>query len=107
MEASFYISNSGSRNLGYIYDRNGDIIFDDNAENGQYPDGYFKDLGNLIGDASGQMTNTLVAKNLEKLSNYSFTSGITYKGGKAAIYSTLSHDANEAVYSAFGDTAVL
>ena len=103
MEASFYISNSGSRNLGYIYDRNGDIIFDDNAENGQYPDGYFKDLGNLIGDASGQMTNTLVAKNLEKLSNYSFTSGITYKGGKAAIYSTLSHEANEAVYSAFGD----
>lgn len=103
MEASFYISNSGSRNLGYIYDRNGDIIFDDNAENGQYPDGYFKDLGNLIGDASGQMTNTLVAKNIEKLSNYSFTSGITYKGGKAAIYSTLSHDANEAVYSAFGD----
>ena len=82
MEASFYISNSGSRNLGYIYDRNGDIIFDDNAENGQYPDGYFKDLGNLIGDASGQMTNTLVAKNLEKLSNYSFTSGITYKGGE-------------------------
>lgn len=82
MEASFYISNSGSRNLGYIYDRNGDIIFDDNAENGQYPDGYFKDLGNLIGDASGQMTNTLVAKNLEKLSNYSFTSGITYKGGR-------------------------
>ena len=73
MEASFYISNSGSRNLGYIYDRNGDIIFDDNAENGQYPDGYFKDLGNLIGDASGQMTNTLVAKNIEKLSNYSFT----------------------------------
>ena len=65
MEASFYISNSGSRNLGYIYDRNGDIIFDDNAENGQYPDGYFKDLGNLIGDASGQMTNTLVAKNIE------------------------------------------
>lgn len=102
MEASFYISNSGSRNLGYVYDRNGDILFDDNAEEGQYADGYFKDLGNLIGDASGQMTNTLVARNLEKLSNYSFTSGISYKGGKAAIYSTLSHDANEQVYSAFG-----
>ncbi|MGN1481627.1 penicillin-binding transpeptidase domain-containing protein [Porcipelethomonas sp.] len=103
MEASFYISNSGSRNLGYIYDRNGDIIFDDNAQEGQYEDGYFKDLGNLIGDASGQMTNTLVARNIEKLSNYSFTSGITNKGGKAAIYSTINHDANEKVYSAFGD----
>ena len=31
MEASFYISNSGSRDLGYIYVRNGDIIFDDDA----------------------------------------------------------------------------
>lgn len=103
MEASFYISNSGSRNLGYVYDRNGDIIFDDNAQEGQYADGYFKDLGNLMGDASGQMTNTLVARNLEKLSNYSFTSGITNKGGKAAIYSTIDHDANEKVYSAFGD----
>lgn len=103
MEASFYISNSGSRDLGYIYDRNGDIIFDDDAREGDYPDGYFKDFGNLIGDASGQMTNTLVAKNLERLSNYSFTSGITRKGGKAAIYSTLDHKANEQVYSAFGD----
>lgn len=26
MEASFYISNSGSRDLGYVYDCNGDII---------------------------------------------------------------------------------
>lgn len=63
MEASFYISNSGSRDLGYVYDCNGDIIFDDEAQEGDYPDGYFKDVGNLIGDASGQMTNTLVANN--------------------------------------------
>lgn len=103
MEASFYISNSGSRDLGYVYDCNGDILFDDDAKDGNYPDGYFKDIGNLIGDASGQMTNTLVANNLEKLSNYSFTKGITKKGGKAAIYSTLNHNANEQVYSAFGD----
>ena len=103
METSFYISNSGSRDLGYVYDCNGDIIFDDNAQAGDYPDGYFKDVGNLIGDASGQMTNTLVANNLERLSNYSFTKGITRKGGKAAIYTTLNHDANEQVYSAFGD----
>lgn len=103
LEASFYISNSGNRNLGYVYDANGEILFDDNADEGDYPDGYFKDVGNFIGDASGQMTNTLVAKNLEKLSNYSFTSGITNKNGKAAIYSTLSHKANEQVYSAFGE----
>lgn len=103
MEASFYISNSGSRDLGYVYDCNGDIIFDDSAKEGDYPDGYFKDVGNLIGDASGQMTNTLVANNLENLSNYSFTKGITRKGGKAAIYTSLNHDANEQVYSAFGD----
>lgn len=102
MEASFYISNSGSRDLGYIYDCNGDIIFDDNAKEGDYPDGYFKDVGNLVGDASGQMTNTLVANNLERLSNYSFTKGITRKGGLAAIYATLNHQANEQVYSAFG-----
>ena len=101
-EAAFYISNSGSRNLGFVYDCNGDLLFDDNAEDGDYPAGYFKDVGNLIGDASGQMTNTLVANNMEYLSNYSFTSGITAKGGKAAIYSTLNHSANEAVYSSFG-----
>ncbi|MCM1226251.1 MAG: penicillin-binding transpeptidase domain-containing protein [Clostridium sp.] len=101
-EASFYISNSGSRDLGYIYDCNGDIIFDDNAKDGDYPDGYFKDVGNLVGDAGGQMTNTLVANNLERLSNYSFTKGITRKGGKAAVYTSLDHSANEKVYSAFG-----
>ena len=101
-EASFYISRSGVRNLGYIYDCNGEILFDDNAESGSYESGHFKDVGNFIGDASGQMTNTLVAKNMEKLSNYSFTSGIQNKGGKAAIYSTLDHSANEKVYTAFG-----
>ncbi len=101
-EASFYISNSGSRDLGYVYDCNGEILFDDNAKQGDYPDGHFKDVGSLIGDASGQMTNTLVANNLEKLSNYSFTKGITRKGGKAAIYATIDHKANEKVYSSFG-----
>lgn len=102
-EAKFYISHSPEATLGYVYDRNRDVIFDDNAKEGDYPDGYFKDVGNLIGDTSGQMTNTLVNKNLEKLSNYSFSAGIDTKNGKAAIYSTLNHDANEKVYSAFGD----
>ncbi len=102
-EASFYISHSPSATLGFVYDKNGDVLFDDNAKEGDYPDGHFKDVGNLIGDTSGQMSNTLVNKNLEKLSNYSFTAGIDNKNGKAAIYSTLDHSANEQVYSAFGD----
>ncbi|MGN0612628.1 MAG: penicillin-binding transpeptidase domain-containing protein [Porcipelethomonas sp.] len=102
-EASFYISHSSEANLGYVYDCSGEILFDDNAKPGDYPDGHFKDVGNLIGDTSGQMTNTLVNKNLEKLSNYSFTAGVSEEGGKAAIYSTINHAANEQVYSAFGD----
>ncbi len=102
-EASFYASHSPSAQLGYVYDCNGDILFDDNAKEGDYPEGHFKDIGNLIGDTSGQMSNTLVNKNLEKLSNYSFTAGIDNKNGKAAIYSTLNHSANEKVYSAFSD----
>lgn len=102
-EAAFYISHSPSAKLGFVYDRNGEVLFDDNAKEGDYPDGYFKDVGNLIGDTSGQMSNTLVNKNLEKLSNYSFTAGIDNKNGKAAIYSTLDHSANEKVYSAFGE----
>ncbi len=102
-EAAFYIGHSSSVTLGYVYDCNGEIIFDDNAKEGDYPDGHFKDIGNLIGDTSGQMSNTLVNKNLEKLSNYSFTAGVNNKNGKAAIYTTLDHAANEKVYSAFGD----
>ncbi len=102
-EASFYISHSSAGSLGKIYDCNGEVLFDDQAQQGDYPDGHFKDIGNLIGDTSGQMTNTLVNKNLEKLSNYTFTAGIDDKNGKAAIYSTLDHAANEQVYSAFGD----
>ena len=102
-EAAFYASHSSTVKLGYVYDCNGDILFDDNAQEGDYPEGHFKDVGNLIGDTSGQMSNTLVNKNLEKLSNYSFTAGIDNKNGKAAIYSTLNHSANEKVYSAFGE----
>jgi len=101
-EAAFYASHSPKAELGYVYDRNGEILFDDNAKQGDYPDGHFKDIGNLIGDTSGQMSNTLVNKNLEKLSNYSFTAGLDTKNGKAAIYTTLDHKANEQVYTAFG-----
>lgn len=103
MEAPMYVSHSANADLGRIYDRNGDVIFDGKAEEGDYPEGYFKDIGNLIGDTSGQMTNTLVNRNLEKLSNYSFMAGLDPENGQAAIYATIDHSANEQVYTSFGD----
>lgn len=98
-ESSFYISQSGTHILGKIYDRNGDVLFDDSET--VYEDGHFTDIGNIIGDASGQMSNTLVAKNIEKLNNYSFSSGLVSENGKSAVYSTLDHYANKAVYNAY------
>lgn len=100
-ECSFYMTNSGNVSLGNVYDRNGDILFDGSGS-GSYEYNYFIDVGNIIGDDKGQMTNTLVANNLEKLNNYSFSSGTVTEGGKAAIYSTLDHYANRKVYDAFG-----
>ena len=99
-EASFYMMNSDDHRLGMVYDRRGDVLFDGSGR-GQYPDGYFTDVGNLIGDDKGQMDNTLVARNIDCLNNYSFSSGLVEKGGKAAIYTTLDHDANRAVYNAY------
>lgn len=101
-EASFYMMHSDSHELGMVYDRNGDVLFDGSG-NGEYEDNYFIDVGNLIGDDKGQMTNTLVAQNLEKLNNYSFSAGLVREGGKAAIYTTLDHKANRTVYNAFGN----
>ena len=99
-EASFYMMNSDDHRLGMVYDRRGDVLFDGTGR-GQYTDGYFTDVGNLIGDDKGQMENTLVAQNIGYLNNYSFSSGLVEKGGKAAIYTTLDHDANRAVYNAY------
>lgn len=101
-EASFYMMHSENYELGMVYDRNGDVLFDGSG-NEEYEDNYFIDVGNLIGDDKGQMTNTLVAQNLEKLNNYSFSAGLVREGGKAAIYTTLDHEANRAVYNAFGN----
>lgn len=100
-ESSFYMMNSDSHELGMVYDRNGDVLFDGSGEN-SYPENYFIDVGNLIGDDKGQMENTLVAQNIDKLNNYSFSSGLISDGGKAAIYTTLDHEANRAVYDAYG-----
>lgn len=105
-EASYYIVNSSSKSLGYVYDRDGEVIFDSDADytSGKYSWGYFQDVGNLIGDASGQTTNTLVARNSEKLNNYNFTQGTNFSNGQASIYTTLDHYANQKVYQAFGST---
>ncbi len=99
-EAPFYMMNSDHHELGFVYDRKGDVLFDGTGEN-QYPDNYFIDIGNIIGDDSGQMNNTLVAQNIEKLNNYSFSGGLT-SNGRASIYTTMDHEANRAVYNAFG-----
>ncbi|HRR77436.1 MAG TPA: penicillin-binding transpeptidase domain-containing protein [Ruminococcus sp.] len=99
-EASFYMINSDTLSLGKVYDKNGDVLFDGTGEIDS-PAGYLIDVGNLIGDDKGQMGNTLVANNLKKLNNYSFSTGLKESGGKAAIYTTLDHKANRAVYDAF------
>lgn len=99
-EAPFYMMNSDHHELGFVYDRKGDVLFDGTGEN-QYPENYFIDVGNIIGDDSGQMNNTLVAQNIEKLNNYSFSGGLT-SNGRACIYTTMDHEANRAVYNAFG-----
>lgn len=103
-EASFYISHSDNAELGFVYDRNGDILFDADATPDKYGDNYFIDVGNLIGDAKGQMSNTLVAKNIEKLNNYSFSMGLVSKGGKSSIHTSLDHYANRIVYDSFGNS---
>lgn len=99
-EASFYIINSGDHRLGKVYDRNGDVLFDGSGKT-DFEDDYLIDVSNLIGDDKGQMTNTLVARNIQALNNYSFSAGLLDKGGKAAIYTTIDHEANRKVYDGF------
>ncbi len=100
-EAAYYISNSSNVDLGYVYDRDGEILFDQDASTATYGSDYFLDIGNLIGDDSGQMTNTLVAQNQDLLVNFSFMLGVQ-GDGESAIYTTIDHSVNQAVYQAFG-----
>ena len=100
-DAPFYMMHSDHLQLGMVYDRTGDVLFD-GMGSGTYEEGHFLDVGNLIGDEKGQMDNTLVARNIDKLNNYSFSEGLVREGGKAAIYTTLDHYANRQVYNAFG-----
>ncbi len=100
-QATFYMSHSNNVNIGCVYDRNGDKLFDPNATVEEYGADYFLDIGNVIGDDSGQMTNTLVSENIDDLQNYNLLFGAV-ENGKSAIYTTLDHDANQSVYNAFG-----
>lgn len=100
-ESGFYISNASKVLLGYVYDRNGDVLFDQNANTQVYGSDYFLDIGNFIGDDSKQMSNTLVAQNIGTLANFSFMLG-EQEDGQSAIYCTLDHKVNQKVYQAFG-----
>lgn len=100
-ESGFYMSHSSDVTLGKVYDRNKDVLFDPEADKESYDNDHFLDVGNLIGDDSGQMTNTLVSENIESLQNYSLIFGASAHG-QTAIYTTLDHEANRAVYDAFG-----
>lgn len=102
LESSFYMSYSNNVTLGKVYDRENQVLFDPDATAETYGETYFLDVGNVIGDDSGQMTNTLVSENIESLQNYSLIFGAT-SHGETAIYSTLDHAANQAVYQAFGN----
>ncbi len=100
-ESAFYISHSSRTSLGCVYDRNGDILFDPEADKETYDANHFLDVGNFIGDDTRQMTNTLVAQNKALLTNFSFMLG-AQEDGKSAVYTTLDHAVNQKVYAAFG-----
>lgn len=102
LEAPFYMSHSNNITLGKVYDCHQKVLFDPDATAEEYGSDYFLDIGNVIGDDSGQMTNTLVSENLESLQNYSLIFGATESGGEAAIYATLDHAVNQTVYQSFG-----
>lgn len=99
-ESQFYMAKSGGTTYGKVVDRTGDVLFDGTQPLSNYGWGHFADVGNLIGDTSGQMNNTIVAQNLADLANYSFTYG--NNAGIATLETTLSHSANQAVFNAYG-----
>ena len=98
-ESPFYMAKSGRATYGKVTDRTGDVLFDGTQPLSNYPAGQFADVGNFIGDTSGQMSNTIVAQNAGILANYSFLYG---NSGTAVVQTTLSHSANKAVWNAFG-----
>ena len=99
-QSAFYMAKSGAATYGKVVDRTGDVLFDGTQPLSNYGWGQFADVGNLIGDTSGQMSNTIVAKNIGLLANYSFTYG--NNAGTTVLETTLLHSANRAVSNAFG-----
>lgn len=99
-ESSSYMAKSGKATYGKVVDRTGDVLFDGSQPLSNYAWGQFADVGNLIGDTSGQMSNTIVARNIEYLANYTFTYG--NNAGVASLETTLNHAANKTVFNAFG-----
>ncbi|MCQ2418026.1 MAG: ABC transporter permease [Oscillospiraceae bacterium] len=98
-QSAAYMTKSGKTTYGKVLDRKGDVLFDGTQPLSNYPWGQFADVGNFIGDTSGQMTNTIVARNSSLLANYSFSYG---NDGTTVLETSLSHAANRAVYNAFG-----
>lgn len=100
-ESPYYLAKAGAADYGIVLDRSGDVLFDGTKPLTDYPEGHFADVGNVIGDTSGQMSNTLIAANLGDLVNYSFLFG---SGSKqpATLQTTLDHSANRAVFDALG-----
>ncbi len=99
-QSAFYMAKSGQATYGKVTDRTGDVLFDGTQPLTNYEWGHFADVGNLIGDTSGQMSNTIVSRNLSDLVNYSFTYGSS--GEPAVLETTLLHSANIAVSNAYG-----
>ncbi len=100
-ESPYYMAMSGKAGYGIVYDRKGDVLFDGTRSLREYPKGHFADVGNLIGDTSGQMSNTLVARNRTDLTNYSFMGGAS--GGTASLKTTLLHSANRKIFDTLGE----
>ena len=99
-QSPVYMAKSGKATYGKVFDRTGDVLFDGTQPLTNYQWGQFSDVGNLIGDTSGQMSNTIVSRNIDALANYTFSYG--NNAGTASLTTTLSHSANRAVFNAFG-----
>ncbi len=98
--SAFYMAKTGQTGYGRVVDRSGDVLFDGTKPMTNYEKGHFADVGNLIGDTTGQMSNTVVAKNIELLANYSFLYG--KNSGTVTLKTTISHQATRACYKALG-----
>ncbi|MBQ8921676.1 MAG: ABC transporter permease [Oscillospiraceae bacterium] len=98
--SAFYMAKTGQTGYGRVVDRSGDVLFDGTKPMTDYEKGHFADVGNLIGDTTGQMSNTVVSKNIELLANYSFLYG--KNSGTVTLKTTISHKATRACYNALG-----